>query len=219
MKRYLVLAAIVAGLVLIGLAFAQQPAATPGQGTQPTRRPQDMTEEERAKMRERFQNMSEEERAKVREQMGAAGGGGRMGMRNPEEQLKAIAAIEEQLGKLKASVKSTAGMDFAKIRDLPEEEQTKMREKMTKAREERQAALTAIDQQMVALRGPQAPVNEEALKELRGILELAQKEKAQETAKRVEALIAKSEPRGRGGFGGTRGGAGAGGGGQPRGTQ
>jgi len=223
MKRYLVLAAIVMGLVLIGLAFAQQPAATPGQGTQPTRRFQDMTEEERAKMRERFQNMSEEERAKYRESMRGAGGG-MMGARvSPEEQLKAIEAAQEQLTKLKASIQGMAGMDFSTMRDLPEDERTKMREKMTKSFEERRTITTALDEKMVTIRGPQPLVSAEGLTELKAILELAQKAKADEVAKRLEALIARSERAGRGGFGGTRGGAGGegrgGAGGQPRGTQ
>jgi hypothetical protein len=120
-----------------------------------------------------------------------------------EDQLKVIAAIEEQVAKLKALVEAQAGPDeFAKMRDLPEgEERTKLREKFAKAREERQGVIEAIEQNIVKLRGERPRMEEQQglIGELQAIHELATKEKAVETAKLVEQLINRQQkgPEGR----------------------
>ncbi len=157
---------------------------------------QSMSEEERekfrAQMREKWQNLSEEEKEKLRAQMRERFGGRRRGF-GSEEQLKAIKAIEEQLGKLKAGIEAMDSNDQRPFRDLPEEERTKLREKFSKAREERQTVLQTIIGQIAMLQGQRLPAEGEELvivstRELKAIQELAVKEKAEETARRIEML-------------------------------
>ena len=125
---------------------------------------------------------------------------GRMGR---EDQLKVIAAIEEQVAKLKALVEAQPGPDeFAKMRDLPEgEERTKLREKFAKAREERQGVIEVIEQNVVKLRGgrPRIEEQQQLIDELQAIRELAKQEKAEETTKRLGQLIDRQQkgPEGR----------------------
>jgi hypothetical protein len=125
-----------------------------------------------------------------------------MGM-GREEQLKAVAAIEEQVAKLKALVEAQAGPDeFAKMRDLPEgEERTKLREKFAKAREERQGVIEVIEQSIAKLRGgrPRIEEQQQLIDELQAIRELAKQEKAEETTKRLGQLIDRQQkgPEGR----------------------
>jgi hypothetical protein len=151
---------------------------------------QNMTEEERAKFREemrgRFENMSEEERAQMRSRFGSST---RM---SREEQLKAVKAVEEQVAKLKASIESSARPADANFSALSEEERTKLRDQFTKAREARQTAIDAIRAEIDKLSPPRpTPAQMEALRELREIQTLAEKEKAAETTKRLAALIEK----------------------------
>jgi len=164
-----------------------------------------MSAEERTAMRERFQNMSEDERQKYREDMRARfenmseedraqmrqrfGGRTRL---SREDQLKAITAMQGQLAKLKAGIESSSARTGANFRDLSEEERTKLREQMTKARTDRDAAITALRAELDKLSPPRAtPEQMEALRELRAISDLATKEKAVETTKRLAALIQK----------------------------
>jgi hypothetical protein len=120
-----------------------------------------------------------------------------------EDQLKVIAAIEEQVAKLKALVEAQPGPDeFAKMRDLPEgEERTKLREKFAKAREERQGVIEAIEQNIAKLRGerPRMEGQQQLIDELQAIRELATQEKAEGAAKRLEQLIERQQkgPEGR----------------------
>ncbi|GAI09836.1 unnamed protein product [marine sediment metagenome] len=145
-------------------------------------------------------NMSEEEREKLRaetrEKFGSIGRGiGR------QEQLKAIEAIEEQVAKLKAAMQSTGREDRSRFRDLSEEERAKLREKMAKAGRERQRAIRAIEEQLAKLRGPGRPQagRQPSIGELRVIHGLAVKEKATQTARRLERLIALYQRDSRGG--------------------
>lgn len=205
-KRLILIAVVLVALTVVLTAFAQ---------TQTGERPQrgrggfqNMTEEQRAQMRERFQNMSEEERAQFRQRFA-----GRVRM-SREDQLKSIAELESQLAKLKASIKAQP-QGRTNYRDLSEEERTKLREQRTKAREDRQAVITAIRAEVDKLSPPRATAEQiAALRELREIRTLAEKEKATEITKRLAALIEKQTQqmpaRGRGG---------AGGGGQRRGTR
>jgi hypothetical protein len=167
----------------------------------------DMSQEERqkvmAEMREKWQNMSEEEREKARAQMRQrfGGRGRRLGR---EDQLKAIEAVEKQLAKLKKSIQAQS-TERRSFRDMSEEERSKLREEFAKAREERNNAFKAIITQIARLQGQRQPAEGEELLivntgDLKEIRELAVKEKAKETAQRLERL---GRPR-MGFFGGGR---------------
>ena len=157
--------------------------------------------QDRAAMRERFQNMSPEEQAKFREQMRARGGGARRSRMSPEDQQKAIKAIEEALVKVKAAAQIQRPQGG--FQDMSEEERNKL---MTAFRD-RSAALQAIVAQVALLEGRRQPEGEGArfmiinTNDLRPIQEAATKEKAEETGKLLQRLLS----RGRG-FGGRPGG-------------
>jgi len=179
MKRYLILTVI--ALVVLAASWAAFAQREAGEGAR-SRSP-----EERAKMRERWQNMSEEEREKFRAQMLE---------RWREGQIKPIEAIEEQIAKLKAGIEAQGPQARRRGQDLSDEERTKLRERFAKAREDRQKAIKAIIAQIARLQGQRQPtaegeefilINTTQLKEIR---ELAVKEKATETAQRLERLIA-----------------------------
>lgn len=168
----------------------------------------DMSQEDReklmAEMREKWQNMSEEEREKARAEMRQrfGGRGRRMGR---EDQLKAIEDVEQQLAKLKKGIQAQSN-ERRSFRDMSEEERNKMREEMTKTREERNNAFKAIITQIARLQGQRQPAEGEELliintAQLKSIQELAVKEKAEQTAQRLERL---GRPR-MGFFGGRRG--------------
>lgn len=198
MKRYLIPAvALLVVLTVAWAAFGQREegaARGRGQGTERRGRGQNLSEEERARMRERFQNMSEEEREKFRAQMRErfGGRGQRMGR---EDQLKAIEDIEKQLASLKKSIQaqSTGRRSF---QDMSEEERAKLREQFTKAREERNKAYNTIITQIARLQGQREPAEGEQLLiintgQLKPIHELAVKEKATETAQRLQRLMSR----------------------------
>ena len=157
--------------------------------------------QDRAAMRERFQNMSEEERAKFREQMRARGGGARRSRMSPEDQQKAIKAIEEALVKVKAAAQIQRPQGG--FQDMSEEE----RNKLMTAYRDRSTALNAIVAQVALLQGRTQPEAEGArfliinTEDIKPIQEAATKEKAEETSRLLERLIS----RGRG-FGGRGGG-------------
>ncbi len=210
-KRYLIpIVAVLVVLVSAWGAFAQD-EETSAQRVQRQRenmrqRMQNMSEAEREKFRaemrqrrERFENMSEEEKEKFRAEMQQRFGG-RFGV-GREEQLKAIEAIEEQVAKLKAAIQSTGTEDRSRWRELSEEERTKLREKTAKAGRERQTAIRAIEEQLAKLRGPGQPQagSEPSIDELMAIHDLAVKEKATQTASRLEGLIARYQRESRGG--------------------
>ncbi|OHB60382.1 MAG: hypothetical protein A2167_07160 [Planctomycetes bacterium RBG_13_46_10] len=118
---------------------------------------------------------------------------GRGGFRNIEAQQKAIAAIQEQVAKLKAGLDASAMPAGQSLQDLSEEERTKMREKFMKMREDQQQAIAAIEQQIMILKGRRQLQQEQeaSIAELQDIQALAKKENAAETAKRIEDIIAK----------------------------
>ena len=198
MKRYLIPIITVLLVLAVTLVAFGQAERRGGR--------QNLSEEERAKMRERFQNMSEEEREKFRAEMRARGGSGRGGFMSPEDQQKAIKAIEGELAKLKAAQYTRPEGGF---QNLSEDERAKLREKMTKVRQERQKALQTIIAQVARLQGRRAPaagggqyliVN---VGDLKPIQAAAVKEKAKETAQLLEGLIARGSGRGFGGRPGT----------------
>ena len=221
MKKYAIPVVVVLAVLAVtwsAFAQAQDRAGQRGRG-------QNMSEEERAKMRERFQNMSEEERAKFREQMSARGGaprsGGsrRGGFISPEDQQKAIKAIEAQLAKLKESAAQMPARPQSGYQDMSEEERSKLRETMMNVMRTRQTALQAIIAQVAALQGRRQQEGERArfiilsTEDLKPIQEAATKEKAEETGKLLQGLLSRGS--GRGGFGGGR----PGGGGRPQGGE
>jgi hypothetical protein len=143
-------------------------------------------------MRERWQNMSEEEREKFRAQMRERFGSGGRRRLGREDQLKAIKAIEAALAKLKAGIEAQ-GTERRSFRDLPEEERNKLRKQFAKAREERNKAIKAIIAQVASLQGQRQPTEGEEYilvntAQVKEIQKLAVKEKAKETAQRLERL-------------------------------
>jgi len=111
-----------------------------------------------------------------------------------QAQTKAIEAIQEQAGKLKVALDESArgSESFSRWQELSEDERAKLRERFTKMREERQQALASIEQQVTILKGRRQldREHEESIAELQAIYALATTEKAENTAKRLEELIA-----------------------------
>jgi hypothetical protein len=178
MKRYLIsIVAVLAVLAVVLVSFS---------------RAQDR-DSQRQSMRERFQNMSEEERAAFRERMREGGFGARL---SREDQEKAVKAIEEQVAKLKAAIQ--VEMPQGGFQDLSEEERDKLRRSFS----DRRTALQAIIDQVAALQGRTKPQAEDArfiiinTADLKPIQESALKEKAAETSKLIEELIARGSGRG-----------------------
>jgi len=200
MKRYVVSIAIVLAVLMVAFkAFGQnqERAGLAEQRQDMRQRFQNMSPEEREKFRaemlerrQQWENMSDEERAKLRDQMRERFGTRTAGIRR-DEQVKSIKAIEEQVARLKAAVEVTAPENRDKLRDLPEEERAKLREKMMAAMRERQTAIRAIEQELAKLKGPGRPAieSEARLSELRAIHKLALREKATQTADRLDKLI------------------------------
>ncbi len=154
---------------------------------------QSMSDEEkeqfRAQMREKWENMSDEEKEKLR---------GRTRERTvsrSEGQLNAIKAIEGQLEKLKATIESMGSVQQGQFSGLSEEERAKLRERFTKANEQRQTALKTIIEQIAILQGQRQPTAEGQeliivnTGELKAIRELALREKAEETAKHLGRIV------------------------------
>jgi len=112
---------------------------------------------------------------------------------NRETRQNAIAAIETQLAKLKEGMGQQPAFDRSRFQEMSEEERAKFRDQMMKMRETQQAALAAIEQQVMILKGGRQLQTEhdEAMAELQAIHAQAVKEKATETAKNVQALIDK----------------------------
>ena len=199
MKKYLIpTVAVLVVLAVVWAAFGQQERRGGNRATEGRQGRQNLSEEERAKRRERFQNMSEEERAKFREQMSARFAYGRGRFMSPEDQQKAIKAIEGELAKLKAAqtTRPTGG-----YRDLSEDERVKLRERMTKVFQDRQKALQTIIAQIARLQGRMGPAPEGAqyliisTGDLKPIQAAAKKEKANETSQLLERLISRGSGR------------------------
>jgi len=203
----MVLIAVVSAVLITAFNAFGQDEETPAQKVQRLRREQqtraqrqrfeNMSPEEREKFmaemeqrRKQYQNMSDEERAKLREQMRERAGS-RPGSLGRDEQLKSIKAIETQLAKLKAAVEAGVPENREQLRELPQEERLKIREKTMMATRERQTAIRAIERELTRLRGSSRParVSDARLGELREIHKLAIKEKATQTADRLDKLI------------------------------
>jgi len=172
-------------LIIIGLVVLTVPFAALAQDDE---RPG------RSEMRDRLRNMSEAEREAFRARMRE-----RLGPRPPvvsrEEQPEAIKTIEEQLAKLKTAMEAASPENRDRYRELSEEERPAFREKMMAAMRQRITAVRTMEGELAKLRGPRRPEPDphERIEELRAIQELAVKENASETAKRLEGLIASFE--------------------------
>jgi hypothetical protein len=200
MKRYLVLICIALAVLIAALnAFGQEEekAGRTEQQQNIRERFQNMSPQEREKLRaemeqrrKRFENMSDEERAKLRERMRERYSS-RPQSFGREAQLESVKAIEAQVVKLKAAVEAGTLEDRNRLRELSLEERTKLREKMMATMRERQTAIRAIELELAKLRGPRRPatMSEARLSELRAIHKLAVKEKATQTADRLDKLI------------------------------
>jgi hypothetical protein len=125
----------------------------------------------------------------------AGGGGGQRGAAMREAQMKALAALQEQVAKLKTMMEQAPGMQGRSFQDMSEEERTKMREEMTKRREEQQKIYASIDQELARLKGPRQLMTEqnESLAPLKDLLASAQKENAKDTAAKIQQLIDKRQ--------------------------
>jgi hypothetical protein len=131
-----------------------------------------------------------------------------------EQRVKAIETIEAQLATLKEGLQGPA-FNRESFQNMSQDERAKFREKMMQARQQQQKALQTIMAQLAALEGRRQPAPEGAryliiaTSDLKPIQEAAVKEKATETAKLIEGLVARGGRRGSGGR--RQGGQGAGG--------
>ncbi len=117
-------------------------------------------------------------------------------MRYTERLQAAITEIETQVAKLKENMKAQAAMPrFRRDEEgerPSEEEMAKMREQRMKMQEQREAAVEAIEQQLMILKGRQVQTeHNEAIAELEAVHKLAMEEKAEKTAKYIQDMIAK----------------------------
>jgi peroxiredoxin len=111
-----------------------------------------------------------------------------------EDQLKVVAAIQEQLNNLKAAIESIDPEIRNRLRDATEDERAKLVQKMGKSMRDRGNAARAIKQELEKLPMPGRSGLEPprpSVNELRAIHALAVREKATETAKSIEKLIAR----------------------------
>lgn len=140
--------------------------------------------------REKLKNISQEEKLKPKAGIAAPA------VPSREDQLKTILVIEENVAKLKAA---TEGLNqgMKEFEKMPEENKAAFKAKMAQMSRDRLIAILVIDKQLEGLR-PIRPGQQKAqaqpdaarLAELQNILKLAIKEKAVETAKRLEGFIA-----------------------------
>jgi DNA anti-recombination protein RmuC len=118
-------------------------------------------------------------------------------MRYTESLQAAITEIEKQVGKLKENMEAQSAMPrFRRTEEggeMPsQEEMAKMREQRVKMREQQQAAVAAIEQQLMILKGRQLQTeHEESIAELEAVHKLSLEENAKKTAERIQDMIAK----------------------------
>ena len=180
MKRYFVPIIVVLAILLIGLAAF-------GQGQERTR--------QSSVTRRDMQNLTVEERRQILTQMRQRRGSSSFRTDQPE-QLKAIDAIQQQLVKFQAALQNINREALLNNEKLSEQEKTKLTQNMTKAAYERQQALTIIEEKLPVIRGTQRRQTTEQLmpvRELKIIHQIATREKATQTVRRLELLIERYE--------------------------
>ncbi len=110
---------------------------------------------------------------------------------SPEEQLKALDAIEKHIDKLRAEIKDADDLDFGRGNQMSDAQRRDLRERMRARWTARNEAIANIEEQLAKLRlgrRPQRPqVGIEALRKAHA---LAEKEKATETSAYIETLLA-----------------------------
>lgn len=108
-----------------------------------------------------------------------------------KEQLKVLAAIEEQIAKMKSGVEVWSEGRQGRQK-FSNEERTALREKFMKMSEERQQSIAVIEEQIAKLKGARQlrAEHKEFVDKLNAIRALAVKEKATETVASIEKLIA-----------------------------
>ena len=163
-----------------------------------------MSEQERsefrAQLRQKWDKLSDEEKEKLRSQARERMSVGRRGALSTDEQLNAVKSIENQLAKLKENIQNSPQMDGRSFRDLSEDERVKLTQQITKNHQDREQALQAITAQIAMLqelRTPQTSADDAEyiivnVGDLRQIQNLAEQEKATDTAQRLELLISRA---------------------------
>jgi hypothetical protein len=116
-------------------------------------------------------------------------GGARGFGQTRETQMKAIAALQDQVGKLKAMMDQQP--QARNFQDMSDDERTKMREEMTKRREEQTAIMANIQKQIDTLKGGMQLAREhrEAMTPLNELLASAKGENATATAAKIQKMI------------------------------
>lgn len=179
MKRHVIPIGIIIALILLSwAAFAQEKQRQRQTGI--TRR--------------ELQNMPPEQRRQLINQMRQRRGSGSLRTDQPE-QIKAIEAIQGQLVKYKTAVQNVNREAILNFEKISEEEQFKLVQNMTNAAQERQKALTTMEEKIPVIRGRIIQNTEtfSPIRELKLIQQLAAREKAEQTAQRLERLIARYE--------------------------
>ena len=176
MKRYVIPIGIVLASLLVGWAAFGREQETPRQ---------------KGITRKIIQNMTVEERRQLMSQIRQSRGSSNLRKDQPD-QLKAIEAIQEQLVKYKTALQSVNREALLNYEKLSEEEKIILTQNMTRTAQARQLALTTIEEKLPVIRGqsrstePLMPI-----RELKSIHQAAIKEKATQTAQRLEKLIAR----------------------------
>ncbi|MHC4595924.1 MAG: redoxin domain-containing protein [Planctomycetota bacterium] len=178
MKRYLSIVIVLAVLVTAWTAFGQQEGRRgrrSTEGREGRERFQNISSEERARMRQRMENMSEEERERFRAEM-----------RKRRERYENMS--EEEREKLRAEMRRRMGPMPPR---LGSEEQLKTIEVIQEQVAKLKASMEAP--RRPELKGPMQPraARQPSVRELQGIRQLALKEGAEKTAKRLAGLIAR----------------------------
>jgi len=116
-------------------------------------------------------------------------GGGFARMR--ETRQNALNALQEQVAKLKAMFEQQPAPGGRNFQDMTEEEQTKMREEMTQRREQQNAIMASIQQQLDTLKGGMtlAREHQQAMTPLNDLLASAKGENATATTAKIQKLI------------------------------
>jgi hypothetical protein len=182
MKRYIIPVGIVIIILLVGLIAY-------GQEKEQEKPPQ------RGASRQTIQNMTVEQKRLYQSQVRQRRGSSSFRTDQPE-QLKAIEAIQEQLVKYKTAVQNVNREALLSYEKLSEQEKTKLTQNMTKSAYERQQALMIIEEKLPVIRGTRRTRTTEPLmpvRELKIIQQIAAREKATQTANRLELLIARYE--------------------------
>jgi hypothetical protein len=110
-----------------------------------------------------------------------------------ENQTKAIASMQEQLGKLKALIEQAPPGRPAE--GASQEEMTKMREEFTKRREEQRTIIASIQQELDTLKGARELMTEhnESMASLKELQASAEKEGAKDTVKKIGDMISQRQ--------------------------